>query len=185
MNCIYGLSANESIHGNLVRWFSPSLAKNVLNTVLSTFPILTCVYKPSFLPAQLTQWFYGIMDDAIKYRHQNHSIRNDFLNFLLERKQVKNHTDKDLAAFAATFLFDGFETSSMILAQALYHIAKSMQCQSKLRAEIIESLPTEESLTADAISKLPYLDNVVNGLLRSFVIVAHFKFSLNLSLKFG
>lgn len=104
------------------------------------------------------------MDTAVKYRQQNQLNRHDILHFLLERKQVKNHTDKDLAVFVAIFLFDGFETTSMILAQALYHIAKNMQCQHRLRTEIVEHFPTGKCLTADTISELVYLDNIVNGL---------------------
>ncbi|XP_055298123.1 probable cytochrome P450 28a5 isoform X2 [Sitodiplosis mosellana] len=166
MNCIYGLEANDSVHRSLVEWFSPSLTTNIVNVLLSTFPILTCVYKPSFFPTQLTQWFYDVMCDATKYRHQNQSNRNDFLNFLLERKHVKNYSNEDIAEFAAIFLFDGFETSSMILAQALYHIAKNEECQMRLRAEIFNHFPNDERPTADAINEMQYLDNIVNETIR-------------------
>lgn len=167
MNCIYGLEANDLLHSSLVKWFSPSLAKNIFNVILSTFPILTCVYKPSFFPAQLTQWFYDVASDATMYRHQNQSKRTDFLNFLLQRKHVKNYTNEDIAAFTAIFLFDAFETTSMILAQSLYHIAKNEQCQIKLRDEISEHYPLGECPTADTINEMQYLDNIVNGLVVS------------------
>lgn len=104
------------------------------------------------------------MDDALKYRHQNQLNRNDFLNFLLDRKLVKNHTNEDLAAFAATFVFNGFETTSIILAQALYHISNNVHCQDKLRDEIFKYFPNENRPTADTISELLYLDSIVNGL---------------------
>lgn len=167
MNCIYGFEANDSIHSNLVEWFSPSLGKNILNVILSTFPILTCVYKPSFFPVQLTQWFYDVASDATIYRQQNQSHRNDFLNFLLERKHVKNYSNEDVAAMAAIFLFDGFETTSMILAQSLFWLAKNVQCQMELRAEIAQHFPQTECPTADTINGMQYLDNIVNGLVVS------------------
>lgn len=107
------------------------------------------------------------MNDAVKYRHQNQLNRNDFLDFLLQRKQVKNHTNDDLAAFAATFLFDGFETSSMILAQALYYVAKNEHHQMELRAEICKYFPDGKCPTADVINEMQYLDNIVNGLVVS------------------
>lgn len=135
-----------------------------MNAVLSTFPLLTCVYKPPFFPVQLTQWFYDTMNEAVKYRNQNQSNRKDFLDFLLQRKQIKNHTNDDLAAFAATFLFNGFETSSMILAQALYHVAKNEHHQMQLRAEISKYFPDGKCPTADIINEMQYLDNIVNGL---------------------
>lgn len=164
MNCIYGLEGNHLVHRNLVEWFSPSLAKNIMNAILSTFPFLTAAYKPSFFPSQLSQWFYDTMDMAVKYRTQNQLNRSDFLNFLLERRLVKGHTNKDLAAFAATFLFDGFETTSMVLAQALYHIAKNDHCQTELRADIFEHFSDGKTPTTDTINKMQYLDNIVNGM---------------------
>lgn len=167
MNCIYGLQANDSIHSNLVEWFSPSLSKNIVNAILSTFPILTCIYKPSFFPTQLTKWFYDVASDAIMYRQQNQSKRSDFLNFLLERKHVKNYSNEDIAAFAAIFLFNGFETSSMILAQCLYWIAKNEQHQIKFRTEIFKHFPHGECPTADTINEMQLLDNIVNGLVVS------------------
>ncbi|XP_031636398.1 probable cytochrome P450 28a5 [Contarinia nasturtii] len=167
MNCIYGFEANDAIHNKLVKWFRPSLAKNILNAFLSTFPVLSRLYRPSFFPAQMTKWFYDTTHDAIDYRKQTQSKRSDFLNFLLERKEVKNHTDTDVAAFTAIFLFDAFETTSMILSQAIYHIAKNVQCQTKLRAEIFENFPThEDSPTADTINRMPYLENIVNETIR-------------------
>lgn len=164
-NCIYGFEANDSVHSKLVEWFSPSLAKNVVNVILSTFPVLSHLYRPSFFPAQLTKWFYDTTFDAIEYRKHTQLKRCDFLNFLLELKEAKNYTDNDVAAFSAIFLFDGFETTSMILSQALFHIAKNVECQTELRAEIVEHFPTHTSIpTADSINKMPYIENIVNGL---------------------
>lgn len=164
MDCIYGLEAMNETHRNLIEWFSPSLVKNVANLFLSLFPIFTCVYTPSFFPSQFTKWLYDVFDDVVKYRHENQTNRNDFVNFLLQRKQVKNHSNEDLAAFAAVMLFDGFETSSMILAQALYHIAKNDYCQIELRAKIVQHLPNGACPTTDTISELQYLDDIVNGM---------------------
>lgn len=164
MDCIYGLEANNSMHSKLVQWFSPSLVKNVANALVSAFPILNYVYRPSFFPSQFTHWLYETYNTVVKYRHENQTKRKDFLHFLLERKQVKNHSDEDLAAFAAMLLFDGFETSSMILAQALYHIAKNEHCQTELRAEIFEHLPHGTCPTDDVINEMQCLDNIVNGM---------------------
>lgn len=138
-----------------------------MNAILSTFPLLTCVYKTPFFPAPLTQWFYDVLDHAVGYRQQNHSNRTDFLHFLLERKQAKNYANNDLAAFAAIFLFDGFETTSMILAQALYHIAKNATHQRRLRDDIMQHLADDDRPTIDIINEMQYLDNIVNGLIVS------------------
>lgn len=168
MNCTYGLKVDGTVHGKLVNWFSPSLAKNIGNVVLSTFPLLTGIYKPSFFPSEFTQWLYDTFNDAIAYRQQTQTHRGDFLNFLSERQQVKKHSNEDLAAFAATFLFDAFETVSIILAQALYHIAKNDHCQTELRDEILKHTSSScgACSTIDTISQMQYLDNIVNGMNR-------------------
>lgn len=170
MHCIYGMDSdafdmNGSLHTNLVHWFNPSLAKNVANSVLSTFPILTAIYKPSFFPPELTEWFYNTTDVAILHRQRSGSLiqQNDFLQFLLKRKQMKNYTNKDLTNIAAIFFFDAFETSGMMLAQALYHIANNTQCQNKLREEIMTQLTLKDGPNIEDLNAMHYLDCIVNG----------------------
>lgn len=171
MNCIYGFQANDLIHENLVKWFSPSLAKNIFNAISSTFPLLTILYRPSFFPSQLTQWFYDTANAAIKHRQQNPLKRNDFLNFLMENKSIKNYTNTDIGALSAIFLFDGFETTSIILAQSLYYVAKHSEHQIKLRTEISEHFPFGKCPTADTVNELQYLDNIVNGMIIWFLFI--------------
>lgn len=155
-----------SVHENLVHWFSPSLTKNIYNAIISTFPSLGAIWKPSFFPRELTEWLYNITDLAILHRQQNNSSneQNDFLEYLLERKRLKNYSNADLSALAAIFFFDAFETSGMILVQAFYYVASSEQCQKRLRDEIMSSLPLEKCPTIEDIDGMQYLDNIVNGL---------------------
>lgn len=148
----------------LMEWFEPSLIKNIGNVILTTFPALQSIYKQRFFPIQMTQWLYDIWNVAVQHRHQMQTNRMDFLQFLLERRQIKNHSMKDLAAFASAFVFDGYETSGIMLAQALYHLARNDRCQMELRNEIIKYLPYETCATIDMINEMPYLDNVVNGM---------------------
>lgn len=162
--CTYGLNATSTLHTRLTEWFRPSLIKNIVNVILSTFPALELVYKQRFYPWPMIQWSFDIWHVAVEHRHQMPSnARMNFLEFLLERKQIKSHSNEDLAAFASSFVFDGFETSGMMLAQALYHIARNDQCQTELRTEILTYLPYESCATIDMINEMPYLDNVVNG----------------------
>lgn len=174
MNAIYGMHSNAfetngQLHRNLVEWFSPKLIKNILNAIISTFPFLATIYKPPFFPPPLTKWLYNVMHDATMYRHQQQQLndisskRNDFLQFLLDSKLIENHSDNELAELAAIIFFDAFETTSMILAQALYHIANDEVCQRKLRTEIQQKFTIEQCPTASNIADAHYLDNIVNG----------------------
>lgn len=179
MNCIYGLEGNAfeqfSRHGDLVRWFSPSIAKNALKAVLSTFPLFERVYKPSFFPRVLSKWFYETFDAAAAYRKRSHSTQNDFLAFILSSQPDNGYSSADLAAHASMFFFDAFETTSIILAQALYHLANNADAQQTLRNEIADRSPSMARCSADDVQRMSYLDNVINGasVILTIFIAAH------------
>lgn len=169
MSCIYGLEGNAfepsfSHHGDLVRWFSPSIAKNLWNAILSTFPLLGRLYKPSFFPRALTNWYYDTFDVAATYREQSRSTQNDFLKFILSSRSDNDYSRSDLAAHASMIFFDAFETTSIILAQALYNLANHTESQQKLRNEIVDRLPSMARCSADIVQTMSYLDNVINGI---------------------
>lgn len=164
IKCTYGLDATSELHSLLMEWFRPSLLKNIGNLILSRFPAFKSIYQQRFFPSEMTQWFYDIWYVGFQQCDQTQTNRMDFLQFLLERKQIKNHSMEDLAAYASSFIFDGYESSGIMLAQALYHIARNDRCQITLRTEITRYLPCESCATIDMINEMPYLDNVVNGM---------------------
>lgn len=167
INCIYGLECNafaekSEVHSMLMRNFSPSIKRNVINAVLTTFPFIEKLYQQSFIPSELNRWFYDIMAHAIELRSIDSSVqRKDLLNFLFELRQTTGYTDDAIAAFAAIFFFDGYETTSTVLVQVLYHLAMNQRCQDKLRDEIKN---WKEITPSDNVNDLEYLDSVVNGM---------------------
>lgn len=167
MSCIYGLEGNAfnavSDHADLVEWFSPTIWNNAINAILSTFPVLSNIYKPSFFPYALTKWFYEIFDTAASYRQQFNQKPTDFLTFILACQSNSDYSNKESAAFASMFFFDAFETTSIMLAQALYHLADNVDCQRKLRNEIDAFLSSMDDGSSNIMEKMPYLDNVVHG----------------------
>lgn len=145
----------------LVRNFSPSLKRNAINVVLNTFPFIEKIYQQPFFPPELTEWLYGIMAHALELRSIGSSVqRQDLLNFLVELKESNNYSDDKIAAFASIFFFNGYETTSTVLVQVLYQLAKNQQCQDKLREEIMNV----NGMTWAVVNDLKYLENVVNGI---------------------
>lgn len=143
-----------------MRTFGPSIKHNVINAVLATFPFIKKIYQQSFFPSELTEWFYGITDHAIELRSVGSSVeRHDLLNFLMELRQSTDYSDAKIAAFAAIFFFDAYETTSTVLVQVLYQLAKNPRCQDKLRDEIKHL----KEITWSAVNDSEYLDSVVNG----------------------
>lgn len=70
-------------------------------------------FSPAFIGHRFSRpsspkWFYDIMNDATMYNQQSavpHK-RNDFLQFLFDRKLIKQHSDARVVEFAVTFFFD-------------------------------------------------------------------------------
>lgn len=144
-----------------MRTFGPSIKRNVINAVLATFPFIEKIYQQSFFPSELTEWFYGITDRAIELRSVGSAVeRHDLLNFLMELRQSTDYSDEKIAAFAAMFFFDAYETTSTVLVQVLYQLAKNPRCQDKLRDEIKHL----KEITWSAVNDSEYLDSVLNGM---------------------
>lgn len=81
-----------------------------------------------------------------------------------ELKKTSNYpfTDEDVAAHAAGFLGDGYETSSIVMSFILYHLADNPEAQTKLREEINKNFDAD-GIPYDVILNMPYLEAVYNG----------------------
>lgn len=120
-----------------------------------------------------TQFFVNVVDDTLKHRQYNKSMRKDFLQLLLE---LKEETEKDnnnsfssiekLTAQAFVFFAAGFETSSITLAFCLYELSLNLDIQDKLREEIAQVLFEDGEITYDTIMDMKYLNQVVEGELK-------------------
>lgn len=68
-------------------------------------------------------------------------------------------------AQAMTFYGDGFETSSIVIAFALYEIGANLEIQQKLREEVDTILAKYNgTINYDAILEMSYLDKVILGM---------------------
>lgn len=72
-------------------------------------------------------------------------------------------TEDELKAQAFVIFFAGFHTSRVTLSFALFELAMNYNIQQKLREEVERNLTPEGELTYDALTDMPYLDQVVNG----------------------
>ena len=62
----------------------------------------------------------------------------------------------------------GYETTNTLLSFTAYLLATNQNVQEKLHAEIDDIAPTGDNLGYDVISKMEYLDMVVNETLRMY-----------------
>lgn len=129
----------------------------------SLLPCIKWFYKMPLITKKSSNFFTKLTNDAVAIRGQSNVQRDDFLNYLLELKKRKNISEIDLTAHTVTFFLDGFETSSIVIAYALYYLSLYKDIQNKLREEILLCVQRHGKVTFEEITEMEYLDRVFNG----------------------
>ncbi|XP_055612267.1 probable cytochrome P450 28a5 [Uranotaenia lowii] len=171
-NCIFAADAqsftdeNAEIRKQGRRLLSTSPLALLVLTVMSLCPPLARLLKLRLIPKDIERFFTNLMADAVRYRESNSIKRDDYLEHLISLKNKKEISEVDMAAHGVTFFIDGFETSSVAISYTLYEIAKHPAVQKRLRQELNDATPKNDSITFEALQELPYLDQVINEALR-------------------
>lgn len=164
--------------------FLLKIAENLFpyNHFLMVYWFLTGLYgrisrflRLRVLPRYITNYFRRMINETVKFREENNVVRNDFMNLLI---QIKNQgcltedesgevlgsiTFDELQAQAFLIFFAGFHTSRVTLSFAMFELAMNWGIQQRLREEILSKMTPDGQLTYDALSEMPYLEQVVNG----------------------
>nr|AZR39453.1 cytochrome P450 [Agasicles hygrophila] len=156
------------------RFLSPGSISAFKFTILSLCPWLGGYMKIKFVPNDVEQQLMNIVRSSIKYRKENNVVRNDFLDAMLQISSSTDvFTDIDIVANSASFFGDGYETSSRVMAFALFELALNVEVQEKLRKEIQNAAEKNNNiLSYDVVNELPYLDACLNESLRKNSIIA-------------
>ncbi|XP_046803038.1 probable cytochrome P450 28a5 [Lucilia cuprina] len=144
------------------------------STLVGLFPGILKFYKQRFLTKKFEEYFLDLMAKAVELRKvisadKSMEERADFLNYLLQLQEKKNLTQMEISAHTMTFVLDGFETVSSILAHSLLMLARHPEVQQKVRSEIHEKVGSQRNF--EVISDLPYLNACIHEILRFFPVV--------------
>ncbi|ETS85581.1 hypothetical protein PFICI_03606 [Pestalotiopsis fici W106-1] len=80
----------------------------------------------------------------------------------------KLQTEEQMVQEATLFLMAGAETAATTLTTAFYFIIRHPDVQQKLHTELDKAFSSYESITGDAVAKLPYLNAVLEETMRTF-----------------
>lgn len=175
-SCIFAIDANSfsaTADEAVIRKMGKSMMETslwniILITLTNVFPVISKLYKVPLISKKHEKFFIKIMADAVAHRAENRIDRKDYLDHLMNLKEKKGISALDMAAHAITFFLDGFETTGVVMSQALYVIAAHKKCQNRMRQEISENLDTDGNISFEKLQELPYLEQVFCETLRLY-----------------
>ncbi|XP_070508784.1 probable cytochrome P450 28a5 [Chironomus tepperi] len=147
-------------------FLTPTKKFMILSLLWSLYPFLSKYVKMSLTQPGSEQFFFNLMMNSMKQREASGVKNLDYLEYLIGLKNRKEVDDMGIASHGASFLIDGYDTSSNAISAALYEMARNKRIQTKLRDEIRSKMPKEEDFTYDNIMALEYLDMVWHETLR-------------------
>lgn len=113
------------------------------------------------MPKDVEDQLVQIVSDVINYRLQNPQMEyNDFLQFLIEVSKEKHLSCTDITAYGVAFLFDGYESASMVLAYVLLNLALKPQYQAKIREELRR---VGREISLETLSELHWTEACIYG----------------------
>lgn len=176
-SCAFGIDCNSFTNPNTDfksmgqkafggRKFHPAIV-----FLLSCYPKTIRRLGFQLYPKELREFYARVVNDTVRYRESNKITRGDFLDLLLKLKRDEDADRVDgsltlhqIVVHCFTFFVAGFDTSSTTLMYALYELAKHPDVQQKLRTEMKTVLAKHnDRMTYEAITSMPYLDQVING----------------------
>lgn len=91
--CAFGLKLDniknhDSEFGkHTIKLFKGDFSQNIRNFLLVFFPKLSKCFKLQTFPQDCTDFFKSVFSDVIKYRTENHVVRNDLTQTLLQARK--------------------------------------------------------------------------------------------------
>nr|AAD25107.1 cytochrome P450 CYP6B10 [Heliothis virescens] len=150
------------------------------------YPGLLSKLNLSIFPNEVKNFFKSLVDNIITQRNGKPSGRNDFMDLILELRQLGQVTsnkygssvssleitDEVICAQAFVFYIAGYETSATTMAYLIYELALNPDIQNRLIAEIDEAVKANDGkVTYDTVKEMKYLNKVFDETLRMYSIV--------------
>lgn len=154
-------------------------------------PKLAKYLKLEFFPAKLTNYFQNVVLKILEERKEIKYRGNDFLQLMTDaqrgvlensaedikeisneinhieiRPEHKTMTLDEIIAQSIMFLVTGHGTTSSALTFFCYQMALNPKWQEKLLKEIDDTWEEQGDIDFDTLSKMPYLDAILNETLR-------------------
>jgi len=130
------------------------------------FPKLSNILGISIVDATFAKYVSKLCKGIVTQRKSQNLQYKDMLNNMIEVSKVNPEmTEEIMYKSCVQFFNDGYETASLVLSVTVYYLTVYPEIQTKLQEEIddmFENKNDGEEIEADDITKMTYLDKVVN-----------------------
>lgn len=151
--------------------FQPTTWGGMKLMMMSICPILRDVIPFAFIPQDVDKWFRGLCYELREQRKKSPLPYEDFYQMLLNSVDKYDINDEELAGYAMTMFTEGYETSSSVIAFAIYEMARNPDIQERLYEEITDVLEKHDGkFTYEALEEMQYLDNIIHETMRLDVV---------------
>lgn len=187
-SCVFGLDCNSFNDSNSefqkhgILFFKSTMSNAIKIMIAIRFPKLLKMFGIPMIKKEVTTFFTNIFRDTIDEREKSEIERKDFIDLFIKLKNNKNIDDfvdedeivdsdekltfNEIVAQAFVFFAAGFETSATTINYCLFELAQYPKIQEKLREEILSVQKNyDNTVCYDAISKMTYLEQVINGII--------------------
>lgn len=137
---------------------------------LSIYPTLSRAAQ-SLMPRSLLQKrinHYQFSKNRVGQRLAISSTRPDFISYILRHNDEKGMSSSEMEVNAAILIQAGSETTATALAACTFYLATSPDAYSRLAHVVRQAFATDEEITFLAVSKLPFLNAVIEESLRLY-----------------
>ncbi|XP_037936329.1 probable cytochrome P450 308a1 [Teleopsis dalmanni] len=163
--------------------FLPKMFSLIETISLLFSPAINKLTKYHYIPKPTQQWLYSILTENVYQRLNPNDISpptsggiySDYIQWLIDTK-TKHNEPIDITTIighCSTFLLEGFETSSSLMAFAIYEFAKNAPVQYRVLQEIDEVLERYNGvLSYEALQEMSYLEASLYETLRLYPVMA-------------
>ncbi|KAI4456040.1 cytochrome p450 [Holotrichia oblita] len=179
-SCAFGIECNsfETADSDFRKYgksvFEENAFKALKMMLAFNYENLAKKLRITILDKDVENFFVKISTETYNYRVRNNIKRKDFMQILIELKEVeKSLTMKELISQVFGFFVAGFDTSAATLTFCLLELACNYDIQDKLREEIFDVLyEYNGEITYEALHEMKYMDQVINETLRKYPVVS-------------
>uniref|UniRef100_A0A1B0DF41 Uncharacterized protein n=1 Tax=Phlebotomus papatasi TaxID=29031 RepID=A0A1B0DF41_PHLPP len=154
--------------------FQPSFWMGIKFMIIFLLPYLAKIFSVQLLSKEVAQWARKLIRENVKSRQNRKLPNEDMVQIMLSFQDKHNLTQDQVAGHAMSFFVDGYETSSSVLAFALWQVARHRDIQDKLHENMYKTLCNAQIAgTEGAISSTAWNTNSHSNLRYTPIRIVH------------